>query len=73
MLSFNEIDPMAIAAAVFYFLGIYFHNIHIKTVFHLLDRYEELNANRALFSSLFWPTTVLSMLWVDLFDREEEE
>ena len=73
MLSFNEIDPMAATAAVIYFLGIYFHYVHVKTVFHLLDRYEELNSNRALFHSLVWPSTVLSMLWVDLFDTGEDE
>ena len=73
MLSFSEIDPMAALAALFYFLGIYFHHIHIKTIFHLLDRYEELDSNRSLFNSIFWPTTVLSMLWVDLFDTGEDK
>lgn len=70
MLSF---DWMAFIAATIYFLGIYLHYIHILTIFHLLERYDELNFRRTIVHSLVWPWTVLMFLWAGLFGDDEED
>ena len=64
---------MSYVAAGTYFFGIYFHYIHVKTIFHLLDRYEEINKTKALFHSIIWPRTVLFMMWEELLGIHEED
>ena len=48
MPSFDDLTNMTTVAAALYFLGVYFHYVHVKTIFHLLDRYEELNTTKLL-------------------------
>ena len=40
---------MSYVAATLYFLGIYFHYIHVETIFSLLDREDDMNKRL-----LFW-------------------
>lgn len=70
MLSF---DPMVVIAATSYFFGIYLHYIHIFTIFHLVDKYEELVFWKVVLHSLIWPVTVLHFWYVSVFDDEDEE
>ena len=70
MLSF---DPLVVIAATSYFLGIYLHYIHIFTIFHLVDKYEELVFWKVVLHSLIWPVTVFHFLWVSVFGNDEEE
>ena len=64
---------MSYVAATLYFLGIYFHYIHVETIFSLLDRDDDMNKRSTLLRSLFWPWTVVTIIWHDLFGQEEEE
>lgn len=66
-------DYMATAAAVLYFLGAYLHYIHIATIFHLLEREEELNPNRARMHSTIWPWTVVKFIWHDIFGADDDD
>lgn len=66
-------DYMATAAAVIYCLGIYLHYIHIHTIFYLLERRDEMNINRTILHSIFWPWTVIMFIWTDITDAGEEE
>lgn len=72
MPSFDSLETMTTIAALSYFLGIYLHYLHVKTIFHLLDRYEEINKTKAIFHSLTWPITVLVMMWEEAFGRDED-
>jgi len=73
MLSFSPLETMTAIAAASYFFGIYLHYLHVKTIFHLLDRWEELDKRRAMLKSLIWPTTVLYMMWQEFFEKDEDE
>lgn len=66
-------DYMATAAAVLYFLGAYLHYIHIATIFHLLEREDEMNPNRARMHSLVWPWTVIKFIWHDIFGADDDD
>jgi hypothetical protein len=65
-------DYMATGAATLYLLGIYLHYIHVKTIFHLLDKLDEVNKTKALFHSTVWPITVLTFLWQDIMGVEDD-
>ena len=73
MPSFDPLETMRIIAALSYFMGIYLHYLHVRTIFHLLDRFEELNKTKAMFQSITWPITVLVMMWEEAFGRDEED
>jgi len=66
-------DYMATSAAVLYFLGAYMHYIHVATIFHLLEREGEMNANRARMHSLLWPWTVIQFIWTDIFGAPDDD
>jgi uncharacterized membrane protein (DUF485 family) len=69
-MTFSHMDSVA---ATLYFLGVYFHYVHLQTIFDLLDRTEDLDKGRAKLRSLFWPWTVVCILWYDLFGNDEDE
>lgn len=73
MPSFDPLETMTAIAALSYFMGIYLHYLHVRTIFHLLDRFEELNKTKAMFQSITWPITVLVMMWEEAFGRDEED
>jgi hypothetical protein len=58
---------------VIYFLGIYLHYLHVMTIFHLLDRFEEMNKNKAILLSIFWPYQVVVTVLEGLFGFDEED
>lgn len=66
------IDPMAVASAVIYFLGIYLHYIHVSTIFHLLERHDEMNTNKAILQSMIWPWVVLTFMYYDFTGQGDE-
>lgn len=66
------IDPMAVASAVIYFLGIYLHYIHVSTIFHLLDRKDEMSTNKAILQSLIWPWIVITFMYYDFTGHGDE-
>ena len=74
-MSFDYIplDYMAIATAILYWMGVYLHYIHFSTVFHLLDRLDEMDVGRTIILSIFWPWTVIQLLFLGLFGRDEDE
>tara|TARA_R110001632_G_scaffold15765_1_gene51764 strand:+ start:184 stop:405 length:222 start_codon:yes stop_codon:yes gene_type:complete len=63
---------MAYVAGGIYFLGIYFHYIHVLTVLHLME-VENYNTNRILLHSIVWPWTVVMMLSEELFGNDDDE
>ena len=73
MPSFDDMTNMTTVAAALYFLGVYFHYVHVKTIFHLLDRYEDLNKTKAIFHIITWTITVLVLMWDEFFGAEEDE
>jgi hypothetical protein len=58
---------------VIYFLGIYLHYLHVMTIFHLLDRFEEMNKNKAILLSIFWPYHTVATIFEGLFGPDEDE
>lgn len=64
---------MSYVAATLYFLGIYFHYVHVQTIFFLLERGDDMNKTSTMFRSLVWPMTVVTILWHDILGHEEEE
>ena len=63
---------MTYVAAGLYSLGIYFHYVHVLTIFHLMDR-DDANPKRIMMHSLVWPWTVVMMMSEELFGNDEEE
>tara|TARA_R110002096_G_scaffold333649_1_gene527603 strand:- start:1090 stop:1311 length:222 start_codon:yes stop_codon:yes gene_type:complete len=63
---------MAYVAGGIYFLGIYFHYIHVLTIFHLMDR-DDVNIRRVIMHSLVWPWTVVMMLSEELLGDDQDE
>lgn len=49
-------------AAFLYACGAYLHYIHVQTVFHLLDRVDEMNTSKAVMNSIVWPVTVIEFV-----------
>jgi len=66
-------DYMATAAGVLYCLGIYLHYIHVSTIFHMLDRKDDMNVNRAIAHSTLWPLTVIQFMWHDIFGTDDDD
>ena len=66
-------DYMAGVAAVIYTMGIYLHYVHVKTIFYLLEREDEMNDTRTMMRSSIWPWTVLMFIVSDLTDIGEDE
>ena len=46
-------------AAILYFLGVYLHWLHIQTIFHLLDRWEDMSVTKGIINSILWPITLV--------------
>lgn len=76
MLSF---DPMATALAVTYFLGIFLHYTHIRTIFVMSDLSDQMDHTKALFNSSIWVLLTLHYLLMFLMssifmpDDDEDE
>lgn len=51
-------DPVAALFAVLYFLGIFQHWIHIKTIFHYEDLLDQMDNTKTIFNSIVWPYSV---------------
>lgn len=58
----ETIDIWMITAGVIYLFGIALHYLHVVTIFHLLDRSEEMDQTRAAMVSAVWPVTVVQIL-----------
>lgn len=76
MLSF---DPMATALAATYFLGIFLHYTHIRTIFVMSDLADQMDHTKALFNSSIWVLLTLHYLLMFLMpsifmpDDDEDE
>lgn len=74
MLSF---DIMATSLAVIYFLGIFLHYTHIRTIFVLSDMSDQMDHTKALLSSSIWVllTThyLLMFLLPNIFMPDDDE
>jgi len=46
---------------VIYAFGVALHYLHVGAVFHLLDKYDQMDKRRQLFWSLLWPITVIQI------------
>ncbi len=55
-------DIWMITAGVIYLFGIALHYLHVVTIFHLLDKSEEMDQTRAAMVSAVWPVTVVQIL-----------
>lgn len=55
-------DLWMITAGVIYLFGAALHYLHIVTIFHLLDKHDEMDKNRATLLSAVWPVTVVQLL-----------
>jgi hypothetical protein len=58
----ETIDIWMITAGVIYLFGIALHYLHVVTIFHLLDKSEEMDQTRAAMVSAIWPVTVVQIL-----------
>lgn len=74
MLSF---DLMATSLAVTYFLGIFLHYTHIRTIFVMSDMSDQMDHTKALFNSSIWVllTThyLLMFLLPNIFMPDDDE
>lgn len=74
MLSF---DLMATSLAVVYFLGIFLHYTHIRTIFLMSDMSDQMDHTKALFNSSIWVllTThyLLMFLFPNIFMPDDDE
>ena len=74
MLSF---DLMATSLAVTYFLGIFLHYTHIRTIFLMRDMSDQMDHTKALFNSSIWVllTThyLLMFLFPNIFMPDDDE
>ena len=74
MLSF---DLMATSLAVIYFLGIFLHYTHIRTIFVMSDMSDQMDHTKALFNSSIWVllTThyLLMFLFPNIFMPDDDE
>jgi len=74
MLSF---DLMATSLAVTYFLGIFLHYTHIRTIFVMSDMSDQMDHTKALFNSSIWVllTThyLLMFLFPNIFMPDDDE
>jgi len=74
MLSF---DLMATSLAVIYFLGIFLHYTHIRTIFVMSDMADQMDHTKALFNSSIWVllTThyLLMFLFPNIFMPDDDE
>lgn len=74
MLSF---DLMATSLAVVYFLGIFLHYTHIRTIFVMSDMSDQMDHTKALFNSSIWVllTThyLLMFLFPNIFMPDDDE
>lgn len=74
MLSF---DLMATSLAVVYFLGIFLHYTHIRTIFVMSDMSDQMDHTKALFNSSIWVllTThyLLMFLLPNIFMPDDDE
>lgn len=58
----ETIDIWMITAGVIYLFGIALHYLHVVTIFHLLDKSEDMDQTRAAMVSAIWPVTVVQIL-----------
>ncbi len=58
----ETIDIWMITAGVIYLFGIALHYLHVVTIFHLLDKHDEMDQTRAAMVSAVWPVTVVQIL-----------
>lgn len=58
----ETIDIWMITAGVIYLFGIALHYLHVVTIFHLLDKHDEMDQTRAAMVSAIWPVTVVQIL-----------
>lgn len=58
----ETIDIWMITAGVIYLLGAALHYLHVVTIFHLLDKHDEMDQTRAAMVSAVWPVTVVQIL-----------
>lgn len=58
----ETIDIWMITAGVIYLFGIALHYLHVVTIFHLLDKSEDMDQTRAAMVSAVWPVTVVQIL-----------
>lgn len=70
-------DILTSALAVVYFLGIFLHYTHIRTIFVLNDMSEQMNHTKAMFNSSVWVFFTLQyflmFLLPDFFFDEDDE
>jgi len=55
-------DIWIITAGVIYLFGAALHYLHVVTIFHLLDKHDEMDQTRAAMVSAIWPVTVVQIL-----------
>ena len=55
-------DIWMITAGVIYLFGAALHYLHVVTIFHLLDKHDEMDQTRAAMVSARWPVTVVQIL-----------
>ena len=55
-------DIWMITAGVIYLFGAALHYLHVVTIFHLLDKHDEMDQTRATMVSAIWPVTVVQLL-----------
>ena len=60
------------AFGLIYFLGIYLHYDHIRTIFHMSDMLDKMDHVRAILNSIFWPALVITYIYFEVTMREEE-
>ena len=58
----ETIDIWMITAGVIYLFGIALHYLHVVTIFHLLDKSEDMDQSRAAMVAAVWPVTVVQIL-----------
>tara|TARA_R100001460_G_scaffold47467_1_gene85235 strand:+ start:7819 stop:8016 length:198 start_codon:yes stop_codon:yes gene_type:complete len=58
----ETIDIWMMVSGIIYLFGSVLHYLHIVTIFHLLDRHEEMDHTKAAMLSAIWPVTVVQIL-----------
>lgn len=69
-MTYNYLWPRV--AAFLYVCGAYLHYIHVLSVFHLLDKEDEIDRTKAVTNSLVWPVTALEFMIHTLTGSEDE-
>lgn len=65
------IDPYAAFAAVIYFLGIFLHYVHVRTIFYFLEKQHEMSHSKAITSSIFWIFNTLVLIWYEFTGEDD--